>query len=309
MLSKKISVLVSAVAMLLLAGCGSTGAATQHAPQKTMTISEAADYYTKTITPDNEAVDKYNDAIASGDIPTITKEAGNVAKSNKATAKRLKVKVWPKDARKYVDAIAEDLDASAKLYEKTESAATLNDIQEIWGGYVDNGAAASLRKILGLKSAEMESAAHVGDTQTDGKLRMKINSAEKKSSILYDTCGDGCSNKEYAAKGAGQGKKYFVVNATITNNSNDSIDLTCDLPLAIKAINDQNQNFDPIQDLYQVKGNPECNAGLQPGQSASVEYPFEVSTSDKITALSWQDTTYMEQGGGEPPLAYFDLTE
>lgn len=128
----------------------------------------------------------------------------------------------------------------------------------------------------------------IGETVENDGIRMKLASASDQPSIAYDSCGDGCSNHEYAQRAADQNAKYWVVTTEITNTGKEPVDLTCSYPLEISAFNSANQEYTPIEHLYQVQGNPECNAQLQPGFTSQMIYPFMVPSGAKMIGLSWR---------------------
>lgn len=136
----------------------------------------------------------------------------------------------------------------------------------------------------------------IGDTLESAGIQMKLIKAADASTINYDTCGGSCSNGEYAPKKPDKGTKYWVANVEITNNSKNPIYLTCDEPLKIIAVNTDNQHYTPIDDLYKVKENPECNTQLQPGLSSKMSYVFAIPTDTTIIGIvfSGVDENYDE---------------
>ncbi|WP_297302160.1 hypothetical protein [uncultured Bifidobacterium sp.] len=143
----------------------------------------------------------------------------------------------------------------------------------------------------------------IGETVENDGIRMKLVSASDQPNINYDTCGDGCSNHEYAPKAADPNAKYWVVTTEITNTGKEPIDLTCSYPVEINAYNSENQKYTSIKDLYQVQGNPECNTQLQPGFSSAMTYPFQVPSSATMIGLSWKPVHLNEES--QPEYSYF----
>lgn len=133
----------------------------------------------------------------------------------------------------------------------------------------------------------------IGDTTTSGSLSMKLNKVEYPQSIK--------TNGEYddtpAVLTPKQGNKYLAVSVDVKNDSKSPIDLTCDYVLDISAVNDKNQQYTPIDDLYVIPGNPGCNAELQPGMTAPVEYVFEMPSNTTITGIIWRDETDSDSEG------------
>ncbi|MCF2561021.1 DUF4352 domain-containing protein [Bifidobacterium boum] len=145
----------------------------------------------------------------------------------------------------------------------------------------------------------------IGQTVDNGGIEMKLISASEQSTINYDTCGDGCSNGSYAPKSPDANTKYWVAVVEVKNNTKQPLDITCGYPYEIKALNSDNQQYTPIENLYQVQGNPECNVSLQPGLSAQVTYPFQVPLDAKMVALAFRDVGDLLSGtGGQEEYSY-----
>lgn len=123
---------------------------------KAMTIEEAGKYYTELIKPSNDAISDYQNAGYENDMPAIAKAASSAASEARKAAKAIQAKTWPDSAQKYADATADDLDTEAEYYDRASQAATIDELDSIWGGYQSNGAAASLRKVLGLPAFEQD---------------------------------------------------------------------------------------------------------------------------------------------------------
>jgi hypothetical protein len=87
------------------------------------------------------------------------------------------------------------------------------------------------------------------------------------------------------------GAQYIVVKTHIVNNAKLSMDLTCSLPINTRLLDDQNRQFDPIDGLYKIEGNPECNSQLQPGFEADMTWIYEVPTTATIVAWGFEELT------------------
>lgn len=139
-----------------------------------------------------------------------------------------------------------------------------------------------------LANAQLEArTGKVGDVKENAGIRMKLVSSGDVETIGYDTCGEGCSNGIYAAKQPDSGTKYWVANVEITNTGKQPIDISCSYPVAISALDSSQQQYSPIENLYQVQGNPACNADLQPGMTSKVSYPFQIPSDTHIVGFSW----------------------
>lgn len=99
---------------------------------------------------------------------------------------------------------------------------------------------------------------------------------------------------------APQGGSYVYVEATVMNDSSDGIDLTCGYPMEVKLVEGAGgRRFDPVEGLDLVKGNPECNAQLQPGFEDSMTWIFLTPPGANVEALRFRDTTNLSKD--KPP--------
>ena len=101
----------------------------------------------------------------------------------------------------------------------------------------------------------------------------------------------GSGNERYTKTKAGEGAKFVVVDTHVTNNAKTSLDLTCSLPVQTAVADDQQRNFDAIDDLYKLRGNPECNNQLQPGFESDMTWVYRVPVTAKIVRWGFQDFT------------------
>ena len=118
----------------------------------------------------------------------------------------------------------------------------------------------------------------------------------------------GSGYETYEAVPAQSGGKYIIVTSVVTNNSNAPIDLTCGFPIEIRAFNVAAQVYSPIEDNRKIKGNPECNAELQPGFDSPMIWAFMVPDKTTIIAAMFAEVdlslskkvepTYISFGAG-----------
>jgi hypothetical protein len=93
------------------------------------------------------------------------------------------------------------------------------------------------------------------------------------------------------------GGKYVRLDTTIKNDGRQSMDLTCSFDVQVVLVDSQRRQFDHVEDQYEIDGNPECNAGLQPGFSTNMAYVFEVPVAAEVTLF----------GFGDPNVKYNDF--
>ncbi|MDX3528046.1 hypothetical protein P1P75_16785 [Streptomyces sp. ID05-39B] len=107
-----------------------------------------------------------------------------------------------------------------------------------------------------------------------------------------------------ARKSAGADAKYVILKTVVSNEGKASMDLTCSLPIVNALIDDQDRRFDTIEDLYDVAGNPECNAQLQPGFDDEMQFVYRVPKDAVVT--TWEFSEYDLENEVTPTLV--DLT-
>ena len=86
-----------------------------------------------------------------------------------------------------------------------------------------------------------------------------------------------------------EGGKFITVNTKVENTGKKSMDLTCGLAVQVGLFNEDDQQYDPIQDLYRIPGNPECNHSLNPGFDIEMTWSFEVPKDMKATKFGFAD--------------------
>ena len=94
----------------------------------------------------------------------------------------------------------------------------------------------------------------------------------------------------------------------MVNNAQVSLDLTCSLPIRNVLVDDRNRNFDAIEDLYKIRGNPECNKSLQPGFESDMTWIYRVPVGTNISGWAFQDITeHSSAGRTEPTIVRLQL--
>ncbi len=92
----------------------------------------------------------------------------------------------------------------------------------------------------------------------------------------------GSGFETWTQKKPARGGRFVVLETTVKNNATESMDLTCSFPIDIRVFNLDSQEYDPVEELYEMQGNPECNAQLQPGFKSKMTYAFMVPKSSEI---------------------------
>lgn len=152
--------------------------------------------------------------------------------------------------------------------------------------------------------------AGVGDVVTNGGIQIKVTSAVASPTVSLNTSHyrSGTGMETYENVPAQAGGKYVIVESIVTNNAKAPIDLTCGYPIDFKVFNSSSQVYSPIEDLSKIKGNPECNAQLQPGFESVMTWAFLVPAASTIdgavfsevdfAAPAYQSPTYVSFGAG-----------
>lgn len=133
----------------------------------------------------------------------------------------------------------------------------------------------------------------VGQQFSNLGINLTVTEATSADSIRLNRSNfrPGSGYETYTDTPAGPGAKYVIVKVHIINNAKTSLDLTCSLPIKTVLIDDMQRNFVPIQALYKVQGNPECNSRLQPGFESDMTWPYRVPTATHVRSWAFEDAT------------------
>lgn len=74
----------------------------------------------------------------------------------------------------------------------------------------------------------------------------------------------------FTAVSAGPDTKYVLIETEVKNDGFNSITLVCGLSVQTVLTDTLQRNFDPIQELHDLEGNPGCSDALQPGFAATM---------------------------------------
>jgi len=133
----------------------------------------------------------------------------------------------------------------------------------------------------------------VGDQATNGGAFVTVKNVVSSSQIEVNNSNyrAGSGLEAYTMEPAGPGAKFIIVSAHVINNAKKSMDLTCGYPIASDVVDDQGRHFDPIQSLYKIRNNPECNKKLQPGFDSDMTWAYIAPTSSHITDWRFKDAS------------------
>lgn len=150
-------------------------------------------------------------------------------------------------------------------------------------------------------------AAKVGKPAEHAGVRLTVKKAKASDTVPRNVTNSrqGSGYEKYDDIAADEGGRFIVVEAEVKNIGKASMDLTCGWPINIKVVDTEVREFDTVDDLYDIKGNPECNAQLQPGFSDTITYAFMVPNDAEVTGLYFQDTSALNDDMG---VVAFDAT-
>ncbi|MBB3084210.1 hypothetical protein [Geodermatophilus sabuli] len=133
----------------------------------------------------------------------------------------------------------------------------------------------------------------VGEPVTNQGVTLTVTGAQVVDVIeLNETSyAPGSGFEEYTPTNPDPGGKFVVVQTHIVNNAQVSMDLTCSYPIANALIDSRDRQFDTIDSLYKLRGNPECNDQLQPGFEADMTYVYMVPADADIVGFAFADAT------------------
>ena len=138
----------------------------------------------------------------------------------------------------------------------------------------------------------------VGEEVSNGGITLTVKAARTASSIELNESNfrPGSGYEKYTRTPAGDGARFVIVETHVVNNAKTSLDLTCSLPINTKLVDDKERQFDPIDSLYKLKGNPECNDQLQPGFESDMTRVYRVPTAANVVGWAFQDFTEFAAG-------------
>jgi hypothetical protein len=149
--------------------------------------------------------------------------------------------------------------------------------------------------------------AQIGDVAVNGGIQIQVTSAVASPTVTLNTSGyrSGSGYETYEEVPAQSGGKYIIVTSVVTNNSKAPIDLTCSFPIDMKTFNVAVQLYSPIEDNRKIKGNPECNAQLQPGFESPMIWAFMVPDKTTIIAAVFSEVDFSSSKKVDPTVISF----
>lgn len=121
----------------------------------------------------------------------------------------------------------------------------------------------------------------VGKPVTNGGATVTVTSLQEASTVKLDG----------RDAPAGDDAKYVLIATLVNNGAKESMDLTCGYPIANKLVDTQNRQFDAIEGLYKVSGNPGCNKALQPGFKEPMTWIYKLPKEAVVLGWAFGDAT------------------
>jgi hypothetical protein len=144
---------------------------------------------------------------------------------------------------------------------------------------------------------------------TSGGITVNVLGVRAGQTLRYEggTQSDVTPDAEPRIVKAKQDRRYVYIKSRLTNDTSSGIDLTCGYAVDAKAIDEKDRQFDAVEGLSQLRGNPGCNEMLQPGLNTSMMWVYLVPSSATVTAFAFADVTDVN-APAEPDVALLPPT-
>ncbi|WP_431711540.1 hypothetical protein [Glutamicibacter uratoxydans] len=132
----------------------------------------------------------------------------------------------------------------------------------------------------------------IGQQLVNGRVSLTVVKAEIVDSVPMNR--SGYVEEEFMVithDKPSKGAKFVRVDTLIKNTGDTSMDLTCDWVIENKLLDSENRAFDPIDELYLLLDNPQCNVKLQPGLETDMSYVYMIPESASVETFSFRDTS------------------
>ena len=136
-----------------------------------------------------------------------------------------------------------------------------------------------------------DAAGSKGDAVDSDGIRLTVTDVEEGPSIDYLEEGKKAEYAAIEALDAVEGGKLVTVTTEVENTGTEAWDLTCGFSIQAELVDEQGRHFQPIDSLYRIPGNPECNEQTNPGFTKTMKWAFEVPDTAKGFKLGFSDPT------------------
>ncbi len=129
----------------------------------------------------------------------------------------------------------------------------------------------------------------IGDAVESDGILLTVKDVTEGASIDYLEQGVKADRASTETLDAVAGGKLVTVTTEVENTGTEAWDLTCGFSIQAKLVDDQGRHFQPVESLYRIPGNPECNEQTNPGFTKTMKWAFEVPETAKGFALGFAD--------------------
>ncbi|MDP9235464.1 MAG: DUF4352 domain-containing protein [Actinomycetota bacterium] len=84
-----------------------------------------------------------------------------------------------------------------------------------------------------------------------------------------------------------KGAKLIAASFLFLNDGKQSVDIWCAFDLGSRLIDSEQRQYDPVDQLYLLAGNTDCNEAIQPGFRTSETVVFEVPRDSKPSEVDF----------------------
>lgn len=144
----------------------------------------------------------------------------------------------------------------------------------------------------------------IGEEATNAGVKLVVESVEEAESISLYAKGYKRGFRPDEVVSPRQGGKFVIVTTTVENTGSETWDLTCGGAIRTKLVSREDNQYDPIRDLYRIHDNPECNDSVGAGFPTKMTWIYEIPTTKQARAFG-----FLESGNynGTFTLVDFDL--
>ncbi|WP_297005354.1 hypothetical protein [uncultured Corynebacterium sp.] len=123
-----------------------------------------------------------------------------------------------------------------------------------------------------------------------------VNAAYTTDTVRRYTDGSWTNGEERPSQevNARENGTFVVVETTVTNDTDRDMDLTCHSTGGyVSAVlqTDPEALYQPVESLYEIPGNPECNRNLGSGFDAEMTWVFEIPADREATFFNFRTDT------------------
>ncbi|MDO5669409.1 MAG: hypothetical protein Q4G50_05350 [Corynebacterium sp.] len=85
------------------------------------------------------------------------------------------------------------------------------------------------------------------------------------------------------------GGKFVVIETQVENTGSEAWDLTCGFAVQANVFDEREREFEPVDELFRIPGNPECNDNTNPGFAKDMTWVFMLPADAEPMLLGFAD--------------------